>query len=73
MLITILRLSAPMSSSRRRFYNLFGQMLEALSDDGPDVVVRQEIDHGFSFSSALHQSGLLEDLELVGYRGLGHA
>jgi len=54
------------------FFRLFGQVLEALADDGPDVVVRQEIDHGFSFSSALYQSGLLEDLQLVGYRGLGH-
>ena len=55
------------------FLLLFGQMLEALADDGPDVVVRQEIDHGFSFSSALYQSGLLEDLQLVGYGRLGHA
>ena len=53
--------------------HLFGQVLEALADDGPDVVVRQEIDHGFPFSPALYQPGLLEDLQLVGYGGLGHA
>lgn len=35
----------PYVKQQEAFWHLFGQVLEALADDGPDVVVRQEIYH----------------------------
>ena len=48
-------------------------MFPALSDDRTDMIVSQRVEDRFAFPPAGHQLGTLEDLELMGNRGLGHA
>lgn len=52
---------------------VLGQVVEALPDDGADVVIRQEIINGFALPARGHQLVIPQNLELMRNGGLGHA
>ena len=47
-------------------------MMLSLGDDGPHMLIRQRVEDRFPFPAALYQSVLLQDLQLMGNRRLGH-
>ena len=53
--------------------DLLLDMLTALPDDRADMIVSQRVEDRFAFPPAGHQLGTLEDLELMGNRGLCHS